>query len=135
MTCCALPHLPFEDGKFSFIYALSVFTHIEDLQDLWLMEMQRILKPGGCAVFTVHDEHSIQWWQEKGERPHWVPADLSLEEILRHEVTVIRAEGWGLTCTVFQSDWIRREWGRYFEVLEIRPRAEWHQTAVVLRKC
>src|SRR5262249_5786559 len=41
------PHLPFEDRYFGLIYAGSVFTHIDDLADAWLLELRRVLRPGG----------------------------------------------------------------------------------------
>ena len=43
--CTAFPHLPFEDNTFTLIYAGSVFTHILQLMDAWVMEFPRILKP------------------------------------------------------------------------------------------
>ena len=58
-TTTLVPHLPFPDGYFDLIYAGSVFTHIEDLADAWLLELRRVLAPGGCAFLTYHDEHSI----------------------------------------------------------------------------
>ena len=39
--------LPFGDGSFQMIYAGSVFTHIADLADAWLLELRRVLAPGG----------------------------------------------------------------------------------------
>jgi SAM-dependent methyltransferase len=133
VTGTSFPHLPFSDGKFRFIYGLSVFTHIEHLVDAWLLEMHRLLEPGGCAVFTVHDEHSVAILREHS-RPTWMPAALSWDEILDHEVTVVRGDRWSRTYTFFRGDHIRCEWGRYFKVAEIRPRAEGYQSAVVLLK-
>jgi SAM-dependent methyltransferase len=49
------PHLPFEDGYFDLIYCGSVFTHIADLADAWLLELKRIARPGGKLYVTVHD--------------------------------------------------------------------------------
>lgn len=133
VTCSGYPHLPFEDEKFTFIYSISVFTHLEHLIDLWLLEHRRILRPGGVAVFTVQDEYVIPWFEEHG-REHWVPQDLDLGVIRENEVTILRSESWRGTHTFFRSDWIRAEWGRYFEVLEIRVHAEKYQSAVVLRR-
>jgi ubiquinone/menaquinone biosynthesis C-methylase UbiE len=133
MTCCAYPHLPFEDNKFKFVYGISVFTHIEHLQDMWLMEMNRIMKPKGFAVFTIHDEHTVQWFQDNG-KPRWIPNELELSSILEHEMTVITQQWWGATYTFFRTEWIQREWGQYFDVLEIKPYAEDYQSAVVLQK-
>jgi SAM-dependent methyltransferase len=49
------PPLPFEDGRFGLVYALSVFTHLpEALQLAWMNEMRRVLRPGGHLIFTTH---------------------------------------------------------------------------------
>jgi SAM-dependent methyltransferase len=133
VTGTAYPHMPFPDEKFGFVYGLSVFTHLEHLRDLWLMEINRVLRTGGHAIFTVHDEHTARYIAEN-ERPPWIPADFPLEELTRHEVTIFRGDHWYETYTVMTNEYIRREWGRYFEVLEIRPLSEGYQSAVVLRK-
>jgi ubiquinone/menaquinone biosynthesis C-methylase UbiE len=133
VTGSAYPHLPFPDNKFNFIYGISVFTHLEHFPDLWLMEMRRVMQPGGCAVFTIHDEYTVQYLVKQGRLP-WLPADLDLAKINQHEVTIIRGDTWAQTVTFFRSDYIRREWGRYFNVVEIRPYSEGYQSAVVLRK-
>ncbi len=45
----------FSDLQFNFIYAFSVFTHIEgDQQEAWLREMNRILDRNGVFLFTSH---------------------------------------------------------------------------------
>lgn len=56
----AIPHLPFPDEMFDLIFCGSVFTHIEDFDGTWLLELSRILRPGGFLYFTIHDEHSVQ---------------------------------------------------------------------------
>lgn len=58
-TTTTLPHLPFEDRYFDFIYAGSVFTHIDDLAVPWLLELRRILKYQGLAYITIHDKHDL----------------------------------------------------------------------------
>jgi SAM-dependent methyltransferase len=51
----ALPPLLYKDEQFDFIYALSVFTHLTlPQQQLWIVELSRILKPGGYLVVTTH---------------------------------------------------------------------------------
>lgn len=58
-TTTTIPHLPFEDRYFNFIYAGSVFTHIDDLAIAWLLELRRILSPEGRLYITLQDNNSI----------------------------------------------------------------------------
>lgn len=52
-----LPPLPYRDASFDLVYALSVFTHInEPAQLLWLRELQRVTRPGGLALVTVRGD-------------------------------------------------------------------------------
>ena len=60
------PPLDYKDSSFDLIYAVSVFTHLdEDRQFEWLHELRRVLKPGGTLLFTVHGE---QVWKEAVRR-------------------------------------------------------------------
>jgi SAM-dependent methyltransferase len=67
------PPLPYESGLFDLVMANSVFTHMPfDAQPRWIAELARALKPGGCALITVHDfsklpaEHHGAGWYERG---------------------------------------------------------------------
>lgn len=54
------PPLSYEDGKFDFVYALSVFTHLsEELQIAWRNEVARVLKPKGYLLMTTHGEYYL----------------------------------------------------------------------------
>jgi len=54
-----LPHLPFRDDSFNFIYAESVFTHIGELADAWLLELTRVMnKDRGPAILSINDDHA-----------------------------------------------------------------------------
>ncbi|MGD1074630.1 MAG: class I SAM-dependent methyltransferase [Thermodesulfovibrionales bacterium] len=45
--------LPYDDEKFDFIYAISVFTHLtEESGKFWIGELTRVLKPGGVMYLT-----------------------------------------------------------------------------------
>jgi SAM-dependent methyltransferase len=47
--------MEFPDGYFDLIYGVSVFTHTDEaMQDFWLAELQRIVRPGGLLVLSVH---------------------------------------------------------------------------------
>jgi 2-polyprenyl-3-methyl-5-hydroxy-6-metoxy-1,4-benzoquinol methylase len=52
------PPLIYPSGKFDVIYAFSVLTHMpEDLQNAWMKEFARILKPAGQLIFSTHGQH------------------------------------------------------------------------------
>lgn len=54
------PPLPFGDGQFDFVYALSVFTHLRlDLQFKWAWEIYRVLEPGGIFFVTIHGSRFV----------------------------------------------------------------------------
>ncbi len=137
MTCTAFPHLPFGDDTFTLVYAGSVFTHILHLMDMWVMEFRRILRPGGLALFTVHDEHT---WGHLGNQPaqRRIVDPAGLEDFsgtLDHEAGFLQAGGdWSRVVSFLRSDWIRREWGQYLDVVSLEPLSETYQTTVVLRK-
>jgi len=105
------PGLPWPDGHFDLIYAVSVFTHLSDLWAGWLLELRRVLAPDGLFVATVLGESMIE-----GERGGaWSEDEIGMN-VLR------RGQDWaGGGPTVFLSHWwIREHWGRAFEIVEIR---------------
>jgi tetratricopeptide (TPR) repeat protein len=128
----ALPHLPFPDRHFKFIYGLSVVTHMIALRDLWLLELHRVLRPDGCLILTVHNESTWQWFRKHG-MPPWMPSELKALPEMPGEDVEIRGSRWEYCYTFFHSDYLRRIWGQYFELKEIVPCAEGYQTAVVMK--
>jgi len=43
-------------GSFDLVYAISVFTHLDESTDEWLAQIARLLRPGGQAFISYHDE-------------------------------------------------------------------------------
>jgi SAM-dependent methyltransferase len=132
------PGLPFPDGYFDIITAFSVFSHIDDFEDGWLLELSRLLKPGGIAYLTVHDEAT------------WAIMPSSLEKTLRSSpratgidfhapmpfdrMVFPAGEQAPYGINVFhRQDYLRRFWGRYFHIEEVIPQGHHVQTVVVLR--
>jgi SAM-dependent methyltransferase len=57
------PPLPLEAASLDLVYSHSVLTHLtEDTARAWLAELHRLLKPGGCAILTFHDETFAAHW-------------------------------------------------------------------------
>jgi SAM-dependent methyltransferase len=69
-----LPPLPYPDRWFSFIYAHSVFTHIDlESQIAWLHEFRRLAIPGGLVRITTMGEGGFTGLGD------WVPAPVAEE--------------------------------------------------------
>lgn len=145
-TTSSFPHLPFEDRYFGFIYAGSVFTHIADLAETWLLELRRILAPGGILFLTIHDNDFIDsvlaapsprrqmladMLRTYDRESHFTTSGFSMFAINR-----IPGPGMqGQAQVFYDADYIRRHWGNYFSVLSIVPNAlQGLQAGVVLRK-
>jgi SAM-dependent methyltransferase len=108
----ALPPLPFEDGKFDLVYALSVFTHIGDTWTAWLLEMDRILAPGGRLVATFMGEGMSE--AVAGEP--WDERNVGMN-------VYVPGQGWDLggPMVLHSPWWIEEHWGRLFEIERIAP--------------
>ena len=118
-TCSTIPHLPFEDHKFALIYGLSVMTHVQHFEDTWLLELKRVLKPGGVLVLTIHDEDTIEWFGKNG-REYWIPEEVECDELMRDaDRTVLRGVDPIDTFTFFSKKYINRVWGSFLSVREI----------------
>lgn len=54
-VCGSRPPLPEPDELFDVVYAVDVFSHLEDsVQVPWFDELARVLRPGGLLVITLH---------------------------------------------------------------------------------
>ncbi len=62
------PPLPFPSGHFDVVYCFSVFTHLDErMQDMWLIEIKRVLKPGGIVILTVHGDTAAGTLDEEAD--------------------------------------------------------------------
>lgn len=54
------PPLQYATGSFDLCYAVSVFTHLsEELQEPWIRELHRVLRPGGVLLLTLSGEGDL----------------------------------------------------------------------------
>jgi SAM-dependent methyltransferase len=107
------PPLALDAGTFDLVYATSVFTHIGDGWSAWLLELHRILRPGGLLVTTFLGEGM---WEALVGEPY---RDDEVGMTVRHHWT-------GPDMWVFHSEWwLREHWGRAFEIdAVVRPRRD-----------
>jgi ubiquinone/menaquinone biosynthesis C-methylase UbiE len=138
---CSLPHLPFSDHQFDMITAFSVFTHIETFDTFWLLELRRILRPGGLIYITVSSERCWEemdehWPVYKGLKNHPEFRKWSTKKWMDKDRLVFRwREENSYSSNVFLSyDYVNDVWGRILEIVEIRPNYPRFQDVVVLQK-
>jgi len=128
-----LPPLPFSDNSFDLIYAISVFTHLnEEHQHAWLRELRRVARPKAVLILTVHGEHCISNLASSCQsRIHsegfafvsGVTGRLKIDKLPDCYQTAYHTE-----------EYVRREWSAYFDVVRYVERGiNNHQDAVLLR--
>ena len=122
------PPLNFPDCEFDVVYAVSVWTHLPpESAHLWLLEMRRILRPGGIALLTTSNYEVL-----RQRRTHAVLGPLGWADVadndLREQGYMFKATpstpGTGLYgMASHDPDWIRREWAKYMPVIGIESGA------------
>ncbi|MDE4085288.1 class I SAM-dependent methyltransferase [Planococcus maritimus] len=106
--------LPFEDGTFDYIVSSLTLHYIEDW-DLTFKEFQRILKPGGTLLFSVHHPFT----------------DIKLSREMNYFSTELIVDKWKKEGKVYNVPFFRRPLGdilaktlQYFsmeDVIEPKP--------------
>ncbi|HEY0169560.1 MAG TPA: class I SAM-dependent methyltransferase [Pyrinomonadaceae bacterium] len=123
------PPMSYADNSFDLVYSMSVFTHLpEEMQHAWLAELRRVTRPGGHLLLTYHGRDYLDRWpvttaEKDGALGRGFgyldlgPTD-GLPDFYR---------------TAYHSpDYIRREWGHHFEVLDVREPGLRHGQGVAL---
>jgi SAM-dependent methyltransferase len=120
----AAPGLPFEDGHFDVVWALSVFTHLVDTWAAWMLELHRVLADDGILIATTMGPHH----SELIAKERWEEDRIGMNA-LRHWASYPD----GAPAVLHSTWWLRAHWGRAFEILEVdesspvmaRPSQRW----------
>jgi SAM-dependent methyltransferase len=119
------PPLPYADEMFDLAWSTAVFGHLSDNWADWLLELRRVIRPGGVLIASVMGAGLSQTIAAEA----WDPARVGMN-----------VHGYGRPWQaggpmVLHSEWwIRAHWGRAFEVLRYEEGAVAGQDAVVLRR-
>lgn len=118
------PPLGLDYGSFDLIWALSVFTHLTDNSLAWLLELHRLLAPGGLLVATYMGRFNGEVFTHEP----WDENRIGMN-VLR------RDQGWeaGGPMVLMSDWWVREHWGRAFTIEATEPQMH-GQTWVLLRK-
>src|SRR5690606_2578116 len=111
------PHPPtrFDDGAFDFIYCISLFTHLDEpMQDEWLDEIHRLLKPGGHLLATTHGALATGSCTARE-----LEALASKGFVFRTSRRRFKLDGLpDFYQTTFHARWyVERHWGRRFRIV------------------
>jgi 2-polyprenyl-3-methyl-5-hydroxy-6-metoxy-1,4-benzoquinol methylase len=102
------PPLAFKPESFDVIYAISIFTHLDEREQFaWLEELRRILAPGGLLIATTHGPSLSQ------SCPGLTPADLALLAE-RGFLAVDPGGTFNERSTFRSSEYLSKAWARDF---------------------
>ena len=104
-----IPTLPFEDNSFDLVYAVSVLSHIHTTWHQWLMEIRRILKPGGTFFVSFLGPTPMM---DMICEPYWTRgADFGMYVKGPHQ-------NWndGGPMIFVSPDWLKAFWGSIFDI-------------------
>jgi SAM-dependent methyltransferase len=113
----AEPPLAYEDGAFDFLYSVSIFTHLDEpLQQPWIDELVRVVRPGGLLLITVSGETYAR------NLPGWERFRAAFE---RGALVVRKAERTGSNaCAVLHPPaYVRETLARGLEIVDHEPGA------------
>jgi len=136
----SLPHLPIEDNSFDLVTAYSVFSHIETFDDTWLLELRRILRPGGVLLITANvdrfQEITPAWPVYKALANYPGMDHAEFGHPLKEERRVFRWKAdASYSSNVFMREaYVARRWGPLFASWEVIRHYAPFQAGVVFQK-
>lgn len=134
------PPMPFKDKFFDIIYGHSVFTHLsKNDHDTWLVELKRVLKPGGYAFLTVCTEYGTYLTRHRDfvERPQLIEQyfrDGIAVFAVQTEVGVDSGRVGYYKLVSHTTSFIKENWSKYFKILDIIPGFAEHQDLVIVQR-
>lgn len=132
----------FEDNSFDLVINQSGFTRLpESYQDIWLTELERVLKPGGMAVLSVLSDYAFfileRVWEKTG-----VDATLLKTEFISQGILYLTGDQYinepfsaFYHSTFHTPGYIFSHWSQYVDILAYLPRGALNlQDLILVRK-
>ena len=137
LVTTTIPHLPFKDNHFGFVYAGSVFSHIDDLADTWFAELARVIRPGGKLFVTVHLKSDLPLLQDK-----YPNSGLSknlrrfpeYEEFRNSDFNMFTIGRSSYSYVFYDLDFLVRSIKPFFRVLSVTKEVRVYQNALLLER-
>lgn len=145
------PHIPLEDNSIDLVYGGSIFSHLDEFETAWLMEIKRVLRPGGMAFLTILSDRTWASFTESADMVHFlthhkhtcllageapIEKDFLLQPMPAERVIFRNVDNPFFNVHTFlDHKYIRRTWGRIMNVVDIVEKAHGPDAdAVVLIK-
>ncbi|MGH9967562.1 MAG: class I SAM-dependent methyltransferase [Pyrinomonadaceae bacterium] len=129
----AMPPTRYADNTFDFIYAISVFTHLDEkMQFAWLHELKRVAKPDAILILSVHGTAALSQWSESDR-------ELASKMGFFHKVVrkgVFNRHGLPdfYQTSQHSREYVEANWSRLFKIVEyVEAGINEHQDAVILQ--
>jgi SAM-dependent methyltransferase len=134
------PHLPFGDGTLDFVYAGSVFSHLNDMAEFWLLELRRVVNPtGGLLYLTFQDDSSLTYIRQQmtpGAKHYYqklfVENDAERLFTTDYKRVVIGRDKYS-SQVFYKTAWLNALLRQFFSCVELVPNGYGWQTAAVLQ--
>lgn len=121
------PPLDYPDDNFDLVWTISVFTHLNETDQFgWLEELRRVVRPGGIVLASIAGEGV---W---GGLPPWTVKRIRSLGFVDSIVWDSPLPTW-YQNTYHTEEYVRDQWGKYFEVVDILESAVHRQDIIVLR--
>ena len=137
----SIPNLQLEDSSVDLVSAFSIFTHIEHFDLAWMMEIKRILRPGGIAWITFHSEahwenitDSVPRYENWYCHPEFAARRKDTQRKFDRLMFRQRSDRSYTSIVFYNTDFLCSRWGRILDVLEVRRGFPAAQDVIVLRK-
>lgn len=109
------PPLPFPPGSFDVVFSVSVFTHLDESQQLaWLGELRRVLRPSGRLVASTHGPALAAALPQ----PYSLSADQAAAAGFVH---VPSDRGFNHRASFHSRDYLTATWSAHFRPLSFVP--------------
>jgi SAM-dependent methyltransferase len=124
-VCGEKPGLPLPDDHIDLGLAISVFTHLTEHWAGWLLEIHRVLRPGGRFICT---------FLGRGMSETIAGEAWNADRIGMNILHPWRPWDQGGPSVQHSEWWLRAHWGRAFEFERVEDRDESSHGLIVLRK-
>jgi SAM-dependent methyltransferase len=127
-TNAPTPPLAYADGQFDMVYSISVFTHLDaTFQDAWLKELNRVIKPGGLALFSVRSAMDL------ASLPPPLRAEMEQKGLLFRHDDSVQCDFPEFYHSAYHSPrYIEQHWGAFFAIVGRLPMGQ--QDLIVMKR-